>query len=103
MDTDLFHSSTQNSVRQFGSSFTFVAPTVWYAVPGENHVSFPMASFRKQKKLRSYLYTKACPTLVLIPPPPVLPIRIRNATTIIKNVLHFFSLSHNRYTYNNAF
>ena len=47
------------SVKQFGNSFAFDAPTVWNALPDEIRASPSLASFRKQ--LKTYLYTKAYP------------------------------------------
>ena len=54
-----FQPSIHKSVKQFGYSFAFDAPTVWNALPDEIHVSPSLASFRKQ--LKTYLYTKAYP------------------------------------------
>ena len=51
--------SVHKSVKQFGNSFAFDAPTVWNAPPDEICVSPSPASFRKQ--LKTYLYTKAYP------------------------------------------
>ena len=52
-----FYPSVHKSVKQFGNSFAFDAPTVWNALPGEICASPSLASFRKQ--LKTYLYTKA--------------------------------------------
>ena len=52
-----FYPSVHKSVKQFGNSFAFDAPTVWNALPDDIRASPSLASFRKQ--LKSYLYTKA--------------------------------------------
>ena len=52
-----FCPSVHKSVKQFGNSFAFDAPTVWNTLPGRASPS--LASFRKQ--LKTYLYTKAYP------------------------------------------
>ena len=54
-----FYPSVHKSVKQFGNSFAFDAPTVWNALPDEFRASPSLASFRKQFK--TYLYTKAYP------------------------------------------
>ena len=54
-----FSPSVHKSVKQFGNSFAFDAPTVWNALPDEIRASPSLASFRKQ--LKTYLYTKAYP------------------------------------------
>ena len=54
-----FQPSVHKSVKQFGYSFAFDAPTVWNALPGEICASPSLASFRK--RLKTYLYTKAYP------------------------------------------
>ena len=54
-----FCPSVHKSVKQFGNSFAFDAPTVWNALPDEIRASPLLASFRKQ--LKTYLYTKAYP------------------------------------------
>ena len=54
-----FQPSVHKSVKQFGYSFAFNAPTVWNALPEEIHASLSLASFRKC--LKTYLYTKAYP------------------------------------------
>ena len=54
-----FYPSVHKSVKQFGNSFAFDAPTVWNALPDEIRASPSLASFRKQ--LKTYLYTKAYP------------------------------------------
>ena len=54
-----FQPFIHKSVKQFGYSFAFDAPTVWKALPGEISASPSLASFRKQ--LKTYLYTKAWP------------------------------------------
>ena len=54
-----FCPSIHKSVKQFGNSFAFDAPTVWNALPDEIRASPSLASFRKQ--LKTYLYTKAYP------------------------------------------
>ena len=54
-----FYPSVHKSVKQFGNSFAFDAPTIWNALPDEIHASPSLASFRKQ--LKTYLYTKAYP------------------------------------------
>ena len=54
-----FCPSVHKSVKQFGNSFAFDAPTVWNALPDEIRASPSLASFRKQ--LKTYLYTKAYP------------------------------------------
>ena len=51
--------SVHKSVKQFGNSFAFDAPTVWNALPDQIRTSPSLASFRKQ--LKTYLYTKAYP------------------------------------------
>ena len=52
-----FQPSVDKSIKQFGYSFAFDAPTVWNALPEEIRVSPSLASFRKC--LKTYLYTKA--------------------------------------------
>ena len=54
-----FCPSVHKSVKQFGNSFAFDAPTVWNALPDEIHASPSPASFRLQ--LKTYLYTKSYP------------------------------------------
>ena len=54
-----FQPSVHKSVKQFGHSFAFDAPTVWNALPDEIRVSPSLASFRK--RLKTHLYTKAYP------------------------------------------
>ena len=54
-----FCPSVHKSVKQFGNSFAFDAPTVWNTLPGVIRASPSLASFRKQ--LKTYLYTKAYP------------------------------------------
>ena len=54
-----FYPSVHKSVKQFGNSFAFDAPTVWNALPDEIRASPSLAAFRKQ--LKTYLYTKAYP------------------------------------------
>ena len=54
-----FHPSVHKSVKQFGNSFAFDAPSIWNALPDEVCASPSLASFRKQHK--TYLYTKAYP------------------------------------------
>ena len=54
-----FYPSVHTSVKQFGNSFAFDAPTVWTAIPDEIRTSPSLASFRKQ--LKTYLYSKAYP------------------------------------------
>ena len=54
-----FCPSVHKSVKQFGNSFAFDAPTVWNALPDEIRASPSLASFRKQ--LKTHLYTKAYP------------------------------------------
>ena len=54
-----FYPSVHISVKQFGNSFAFDAPTIWNALPDEIRASPSLASFRKQ--LKTYLYTKAYP------------------------------------------
>ena len=54
-----FYPSVHKSIKQFGYSFAFDAPTVWNARPEEIRSSPSLASFRKQ--LKTYLYTKAHP------------------------------------------
>ena len=54
-----FCPSVHKSVKQFGNSLAFDAPTVWNALPDEICASPSLASFRKQ--LKTYLYTKAYP------------------------------------------
>ena len=54
-----FQPSVHKSVKQFGYSFAFDAPSVWNALPEEIHASPSLASFRKC--LKTYLYTKAYP------------------------------------------
>ena len=49
-----FHPSVHKSVKQFGNSFAFDAPSIWNALPDENRASPSLASFRKQ--LKTYLY-----------------------------------------------
>ena len=51
--------SVHKSVKQFGNSFAFDAPTVWNALPDVIRASPSLASFRNQ--LKTYLYTKAYP------------------------------------------
>ena len=52
-----FQPSVHKSIKQFGYSFAFDAPTVWNALPEEICASPSLASFRK--RLKTYLYTKA--------------------------------------------
>ena len=54
-----FQPSVHKSVKQFGYSFAFDAPTGWNALPEEIRASPSLASFRKC--LKTYLYTKAYP------------------------------------------
>ena len=54
-----FYPSVHKSVKQFGNSFAFDAPTVWNALPDEICASPSLASYRKL--LKTYLYTKAYP------------------------------------------
>ena len=54
-----FQPSIHKSVKQFGYSFAFDAPTVWNALPEKIRESPSLASFRKC--LKTYLYTKAYP------------------------------------------
>ena len=54
-----FQPSVHKSVKQFGHSFAFDAPTVWNALPEEICASPSLVSFRK--RLKTYLYTKAYP------------------------------------------
>ena len=54
-----FCPSVHKSVKQFGNSFAFDAPTVWKTLPDVIRASPSLASFRKQ--LKTYLYTKAYP------------------------------------------
>ena len=54
-----FCPSVHKSVKQFGNSFAFDAPTLWNALPDEIRASSSLAFFRKQ--LKTYLYTKAYP------------------------------------------
>ena len=57
--TPKFYPSVHKSVKQFGNSFAFDAPTIWNALPDEICATVSLASFRKQ--LKTYLYTKASP------------------------------------------
>ena len=61
-----FYLSIYKSVKQFGYSFALDAPTVWNALPDEIRGSPTLASFKRQ--LKTYLTTKAYPTVVLIIP-----------------------------------
>ena len=54
-----FQPSVHKSVKQFGYSFAFDAPTVWIALPQEIRGSPSLASFRKRLKI--YFYIKAYP------------------------------------------
>ena len=54
-----FCPSVHKSVKQFGNSFAFDAPTMWNTLPDEIGVSPSLASFIKQ--LKTYLYSKAYP------------------------------------------
>ena len=54
-----FQPSVHKSVKQFGKSFDFYAPTLWNALPDKICASLSVASFRKLVK--TYLYTKAYP------------------------------------------
>ena len=54
-----FCPSVHKSVKQFGNSFAFDAPTVWNALPDEICAFPSLASFGKQ--LKTYLHTKAYP------------------------------------------
>ena len=54
-----FQPSIHKSVKQFGHSFAFDAPTIWNALPDEIRASSSLASFRK--RLKTHLYTKAYP------------------------------------------
>ena len=51
-----FYTSVHKSVKQFGNSFAFDAPTMWNALPDKSRASPSLASLRKQ--LKSYLYSK---------------------------------------------
>ena len=61
-----FYPSVHKSVKQFGNSFAFDAPTVWNPLPDAIRASPFSASFLKQ--LKTYLYTKLYPTLAWIIP-----------------------------------
>ena len=50
------YQSVHKSVKQFGNSFAFDAPTVWNALQDKIRAKPSVASFRKQ--LKTYLYTK---------------------------------------------
>ena len=52
-----YHPSVYKSVKQFGNSFAFDAPTIWNALPDDICASPSLASFGKQ--LKTYLCTKA--------------------------------------------
>ena len=54
-----FCPSVHKSVKQFGNSFAFDAPTVWNALPDTIRASPLLASFRRH--LKTHLYTKAYP------------------------------------------
>ena len=54
-----FQPSIHKSVKQFGHSFAFDAPTIWNALPEKIRASPSLASFRKRLKI--HLYTKAYP------------------------------------------
>ena len=54
-----YYPSVHKSVKQFGNSFAFDAPTVWNALPDEICATPSLASFRKD--LKTYMYTKAYP------------------------------------------
>ena len=54
-----FYPSIPKSVKWFGYSFAYNAPTVFNALPNEICASPSLASIRKQ--LKTYLYTKAYP------------------------------------------
>ena len=60
-----FKPSVHKSVKQFGHSFAFDAPTVWNALPEEIRGSPSFVSFRKC--LKTYLYTKAYPSQSYLP------------------------------------
>ena len=51
-----FYPSIHISVKQFGNSLAFDAPTVWNALPDETCASSSLASFRNW--LKTYLCTK---------------------------------------------
>ena len=61
-----FQPSIHKSVKPFVYSFAFDVPTVWNALPDEILMSPSLASVRKQ--LKTHLYIKAYPTLVLLTP-----------------------------------
>ena len=54
-----FYPSIHKSVKQFGYSFAFDAPTVWNSLPEVIGAFSSLTSFRKQHK--TYLHTKAYP------------------------------------------
>ena len=54
-----FYPSVHKSVKQFGNSFAFDAPSVWNALPDDIRASPSLAFSRKQ--LKAYLYNKAYP------------------------------------------
>ena len=54
-----FQPTIHKSTKQFGFSFTFDAPTVWNSLVEDIRASPTIATFRK--KLKTYLYAKACP------------------------------------------
>ena len=54
-----FRPSVFKSVKHFDHSFAFDAPRIWNEVPHDVHSAASVASFRK--KLKIYLFAKACP------------------------------------------
>ena len=58
-----FHPTIHKCTKQFGFSFAFDPPTVWNSLPEEIRASPTIATFRK--KLKTYLYAKAYPPLLI--------------------------------------
>ena len=58
-----FQPIIHKSTRQFGFSFAFDAPSVWNSLPEDIRASPTIASFGK--KLKTYLYAKAYPSLLI--------------------------------------
>ena len=54
-----FRSSVFKAVKHFDHSFAFDAPKIWNELPHDVHSAASVASFRK--KLKTYLFAKACP------------------------------------------
>ena len=63
LDIPKFQPSVHKSVKQFGHSFVFNAPTIWNALPEEIHASPSLASFKNGEKLPLH---QGIPSLVFL-------------------------------------